>query len=421
MLVRSSKLFNQTVWRWGNSGGSALASSSQSELTKTPTAIRSLTGIPGLVTGLASGADHSALVLDGKLLTFGSNKYSQLGRPTPGNASDANPGEVSSDSPAVSVSCGAWHSVSLHQNGSVQSFGWGGSFMSGAGALGLGSKRSAPTPTRIPLFAESDEKLVQVACGNQHTLFLTESGNVFATGHGAYGILGTGDAGDELWPVELSALTTTLMDKEKVIKIQCGGNFSAFITDAGNLYVWGRNDSGQLGLGEESQGDMHSAERYPRKIPFFESERIFIKDIACGENHVVALAQNGAIYYWGDRTWLEPHVVSLPEANGGLKGITKIAAGSKYSFALSESGILYTWGAKNSGCLVIDNVKQSPITPVAIPPSAFGNEKIVDISAGRQRCMAVTSDNEYIVTSDEEAKRVKDRVGKMDNREGKGH
>jgi alpha-tubulin suppressor-like RCC1 family protein len=361
---------------------------------------------------MSSGLEHSGVVTNGKVMTFGSNKYAQLGRGIDGKGEfiDAVARDVDgSPSPIASISCGGWHSINLHTDGSVSSFGWGGSFLMGAGALGLGSKRTALRPTSIDL---SGEKVVQVACGNQHSLFLTESGKLYATGHGAYGILGTGDTSDELLPVEISCLEATLLPGEKVVKISCGASFSAFITNLGNLYLWGRNDSGQLGLGEESQGDMHSAERYPRRIAFFETERTFIKDIACGENHLVALTQNGALYYWGDRTWLEPHLVSLPEANGGLKGIVKISAGTKCSFALTESGILYTWGFKNSGCLALDDLKGNLLTPTAIPPSFFGYEKIVDISASRQRCLAATSDDEYIVTSPEEAEIVKKMCGK---------
>lgn len=399
MFIRRSHRAAQSVWRWGNSGP---------DLSKIPTIIPSLKGIDGKVMSISNGADHSALVVDDQLLTFGSNKFNQLGRSITGEH-DAIPTVAESDAPAISVTCGGWHSVSLHADGSVKSFGWGGSFLSGTGALGLGSKVSAPIPTTLEVFRGT--RVVQVACGQQHTLYLTESGSLFATGHGAYGILGTGETSDELLPVELTALQTTLVNDEKIVKVACGGSFSALITNIGNLYVWGRNDSGQLGLGEESQGDMHSAERYPRRIPFFEAERVFIKDIACGENHIVALAQNGAIYYWGDRTWLEPHVMSLPEANGGLKGVVKVVAGSKYSFALTESGVVYTWGAKSSGCLVVDDVKRTAVIPVPIHPSKFGNQKVVDIAAFKQRCMAVTTDDEYIVTSEDEAARVEKEHG----------
>lgn len=41
-----------------------------------------------------------------------------------------------------------------------------------------------------------------------------------------------------------------------VVQISCGSNFSLILDDEGRLFVFGRNDYGQLGLGEESMGDM---------------------------------------------------------------------------------------------------------------------------------------------------------------------
>ena len=375
MFSLCARRLHQTVWRWGGAGKSAEE-------------VAGLTGLES-VTSLSNGLEHSAVVADGKLFTYGSNKFSQLGR-----SGSEEPGQVALDSPPVAVSCGAWHTVSLHADGSVRSFGWGGSFLSGAGALGLGSKSAAAVPTPIPSF---EEGITQIACGNQHTLFLTESGKVLATGHGAYGILGTGETSDELLPVELSVLQQTLTASPA--KICCGGNFSAILTTAGSLFVWGRNDSGQLGLGQESQGDMHSAERYPRQIPFFDAERTVIRDIACGENHVVALASNGAIYYWGDRTWLEPHLVSLPEVNGGLRGVKKIVAGSKHSLALTEDGLLYAWGGKEG------------IVPTLVDPKMFRNQKVLDVAAARNRCSVVTSSRELVATSTQEAESLHQQLG----------
>ena len=353
-VLHKSQSSGQSLWRWGNACKKPLVVSTD-----------------GNISAIANGTDHSVVVNDGQISSFGSNKYMQLGRGTDRSLASETPAATMRVASNVSdIACGSWHTVSVHTDGSVRSFGWGGSMFSGAGALGQGSRNSVAVPTIVESLV--DEKAVQVSCGNQHTLLLTESGNVYATGHGGYGILGTGEANDEMYFVPVTSLETTLAEGEKVTKVSCGGNFSALITNKGNLYVWGRNDSGQLGLGAESQGDMHSAERYPRKIPFFETERIGIRDVACGENHMVTIAENGAIYYWGDRNWLEPHVVALPEANGGLKGIVKIAAGSKYSFALSDTGLVYAWGAKNSGCLVMEDLKKNPITPMLIHPSHFG-------------------------------------------------
>lgn len=369
LLPRSSS-FN--IWAWGKTS---------KDLTPVP---RIIASVP--VTSLANGMDHSGYVSEGKVWIYG----------------PSSPVLIDSLSDCTSITCGPWHSVCQYMDGTVRSFGWGGSWMSGAGGLGLGSKAPALVPTLVPGLPS----VVQVACGNQHTLFLTDTGAVWATGHGAYGILGTGDSGDELVPVELSAISQSIHPEETVVKIACGGTFSAILTDKGNLYVWGRNDSGQLGLGEESQGDMHSAERYPRLIPFFEKSGILIKDITCGETHMVALTENGALYYWGDRQWLEPHLVSLPEANGGIAGIKEISGGSKFSLALTDDGLLFGWGAKKSDCLIVES--PSAISPILIPPSVFGNQKVLSVNANRNRCSVATDPKQLVATTDEEAQNLSD-------------
>lgn len=396
MLRHSQRILGSSstnFWRWGASG---------SDVAKTPILVEEMSG-DSSVRGMAHGLEHSALIdQHGNVPTYGSNKYDQLGRASP---EDIGPVDMDEESiaEATSVSCGAWHTLSVHKDGSVRSFGWGGSFLGGAGALGHGTKSARRKSRKIEFFETINEKITQVASGAQHSLFLTSTNLLFATGQGGYGILGNGDSNDQLFPVEITALSACLSEGENIKKISAGNSFSVLLTDRGNLYVWGRNDHGQLGLGEESQGDMHSAERYPRKIPFFDTQMTVIRDVVCGENHVVAVADNGAIYYWGDRTWLEPHLVALPEANGGLQKITKIAAGSKCSFALTDDGILYTWGARNSGCLVLPDLKKSPIVPTPIHPAFFGHQKLVDVSVGRQRCSAVTLKNELIVTTESEA------------------
>merc|ERR1712160_206656 len=102
--------------------------------------------------------------------------------------------------------------------------------------------------------------------------------------------------------------------------IDAGNNFCAALSQHGELWVWGRNDHGQLGLGEEAMGDMYSAERYPRLVRALPMEGHRIADFVCGEHHLVVLTDAGALYEWGARMWLEPHPVTLPARyEGGLK------------------------------------------------------------------------------------------------------
>jgi hypothetical protein len=96
----------------------------------------------------------------------------------------------------------------------------------------------------------SDEliKIVKVACGMLHTLFLTEIGTVYGCGINDLGQLGIGD-GRKVHHVERPVGVAL----SHVIDICCGDNYSVAITSDGNIHAWGWNYNGQLGLGDSQR------------------------------------------------------------------------------------------------------------------------------------------------------------------------
>jgi len=351
----------------------------------------------------ACGGSHSAFVIDGMLYTYGSNKFQQLGRGAP---EVAEPGAIEAEDlpPVMQVSLGGHHSAALTTSGELFTWGWGGSFWYGAGGLGQGTRDAWPSPGRVELFAELEEKVTAVACGAQHTLALTESGALYATGKGDFGRLGRGDTSDELNFEELDYFREaqdSILEPEvqtTIARIGAGSNFSAALSTSGELWVWGRNDQGQMGLGEEAMGDMYSAERYPRLVRGLAADGHRIVDFACGEHSLLVTTDTGHIYEWGGRTWLEPHRVQIPEQYvESLSNVVKLAAGDKFNFALSADGTLYSWGVKSSGCLAQgEDCAKTIVFPTPISAETFGHQKVVDIVASKSRCLAITSEGEYV-------------------------
>ena len=85
-------------------------------------------------------------------------------------------------------------------------------------------------------------------------------------------------------------LIPSLLDKE-VHKVSCGLHHTAFITTDGRIYTCGNNENSQLGL-----KDTHS--RYsPTIIDELSSYRF--KDIACGYYHTLALTEHGEVFVFG--------------------------------------------------------------------------------------------------------------------------
>lgn len=368
------------------------------EVSKEPTLADDFRG----VSTAACGSNHSAFVVDGRLYTYGSNKYSQLGQASSSGVSEPGLVDLPDSRRVEKVALGAYHSACIAEDGSLWTWGWGGSFFNGAGALGHGDSQSRQEPEQVMQFDEL--KVRQVACGTQHTIVLTADGALFATGKGDFGILGRGDTNDETEFQELDYFEQTddsilaPGERAKIIKIDAGSNFSAAMSEQGELWVWGRNDHGQLGLGEEAMGDMYSAERFPRLVRSLPMEGYRIVDFACGEHHVLALTAEGVVFEWGSRTWLEPHKVSRPKAGEeDFQEIVQVAAGDKFNFALTRSGKLFAWGSKGSGCLALGaDSPKNVVEPTLIVPEAFQHQKVVQVAASKYRCLAITEEAEYV-------------------------
>lgn len=88
--------------------------------------------------------------------------------------------------------------------------------------------------------------------------------------------------------------------KKPVAKLICGDLFSGLLTSEGELFTWGWNVYGQLGLRDSSIGVTLT----PLKVDFAPKDRII--DVACGFNHCIALTDSQQVYVWGKRMGIYP-------------------------------------------------------------------------------------------------------------------
>lgn len=176
------------------------------------------------------------------------------------------------------------------------------------GALGLGDCQNRQNPT---LVKELDPyNIVSVATGRQHSLFLTEEGDVFASGDNKSGQCGIGK------PTELVKLPQRIdYAGSKIIQIACGDDFSLILNEDGEVFSFGHPMYGQLGHGAVKMEIHNRKENYfceysPKAIVNFieidtdSGEKTFhgqpkIVHIACGPNHCCAIDNDTRLFTWG--------------------------------------------------------------------------------------------------------------------------
>ncbi|KAL7402723.1 hypothetical protein ABVT39_018937 [Epinephelus coioides] len=124
---------------------------------------------------------------------------------------------------------------------------------------------------------------------------------------------------------------------------------------------------------------------------------IVVSQVACGSQHSVALTKNGQVYTWGQDSRGQLGLgrrklgASSPQHLRSLSAIplVQIAAGGEQSFALSVSGGVFGWGRNNCGQLGLgDTTDRNTPTPV----HCLNMKKSIHISCGKDHTAVLTKD-----------------------------
>ncbi|XP_014916266.1 RCC1 and BTB domain-containing protein 1-like [Poecilia latipinna] len=238
--------------------------------------------------------------------------------------------------------------------------------------LGTGDSQSTIVPKKLDFL--SGRKVVSLSYGSgPHVLLATDDGELFAWGHNGYSQLGNGTTNQGVAPVVVSA---NLINK-KVMEVACGSHHSMALTDSGEVYAWGYNNCGQVGSGSTAN------QPTPRRVSSCLQNKLAIS-IVCGQTSSLALVDNGEVYGWGyngnGQLGLGNNGNQLsPCRLVGLQGVCvqQIVSGYAHSLALTDEGLLFAWGANTYGQLGTGN-KSNQLSPLQILTE---KERVVEVAA----------------------------------------
>lgn len=264
-----------------------------------------------------------------------------------------------------SFSCGRDHVCGITKNGLL--YGWG---SNSCGQLGITLKQYGKkniTNTKIPQLMMCNT-IIAVACGYNHTLILNINHKVLVCGNNSYGQLAL-----PYFPREPHIISMGLMN---CIAISCGTCTSAAITKDLELVVWGKNDQGQLGLGNN----------FGSFRPFETSPLENVIAIKCQQEHMIALTTEGDIYVWGlylqDNLGLDvPNVATSPHKLN-FTNINLFDSTLYNLFLVTSDGELYYSGKPTSD------------SPFSYPMKQLIAPKVKQIVCGSDSAIIVTTYDE---------------------------
>mmetsp|Transcript_27280 Transcript_27280/g.37625 ORF Transcript_27280/g.37625 Transcript_27280/m.37625 type:complete len:828 (+) Transcript_27280:153-2636(+) len=402
-FVSGERVVLHEVYDWGlNSAGQLGLVDFQDR--RKPTLISLLKGknVSSVAVGGSEQVDSHTLLLvsPGKLFASGDNTYGQLGLGDNADRESFEPVQSVFQKTFLAVACGEGHSVGVTTTGELLV--WGSNTR---GQLGIGSDSAAENVPKLVSLPTSDP-VQGTSAGAWHTVVWTGKGNVYACGDNSFGQLGIGNN------LPKHGFVQVILPKGlKIREVAAGGHHNLLLTENGEIYAWGKNGQGQLGLQQEDI--TKEAWSVAEQVPVFSDTRVV--QVAAGYQHSLAVNSGGLVHAWGENNLGQLGIMvggigsqRQPLAVGGPVGpdskpvhaphlvmpsvkFQHVAAGRLHSLGVTENGKVYVWGGNNAAQLGLGDLAARP-TPQAIVRLA--PKKVLFVATGSASSFAVNEDTE---------------------------
>lgn len=258
---------------------------------------------------------------------------------------------------------------------------WGGNARGEVGDL-TQVNQDAPVP--------GPGQAVQLASGAQRSYALRSDGTVWGWGdNDLVGALGDCCLDLSLHPRRIEGINS-------VTAIAAGAKHAIALRSDGTVWGWG---DGRLGQLADFNQVTFSLAAFQSPVPLPARYATDVVAIAAGENHNLAVRQNGEVLAWGENDSGElgsatPPVLHTPDEVPGLSNIVAVAAGSDHSLALDGQGRVWSWGSNADGQLG----RLGGAAPALVP----GAVDVVKIVAGENHSVALQGDGDLLTWGDDD-------------------
>ena len=365
------------LYCWGNNASTELGVGAPSRIPM-PQRVGTLTGWTEVATGYA----HTCAIRGGDMVCFGASSSGQCGL----TATTSNPRTIPRPDGAgmwIAVAVGDEFSCGLFElTATVTAYCWGANAQ-----RQLGDGTNSPRPTAMPVEDGADLPLTgwtALAAGGRHACGV-RGGVIECWGQNSGGQLGRGgETTSEGVPNAVAPAVTTPR------ALTAGDNFTC-ATDANrDLYCWGQNDAGQIGL--DTTPEVASPTKVPTESGVMAVDGGLLSTCVTTAT-TVRCTGDGNLGALGDDTWALRRTFA-PIL--GVGAVSRISVGNHTACATGAASTI-CWGRNSDGQLG-NGVVANKFTPVQIGGAARWRA----VGAGKHHTCAIRIDADSAGTPDED-------------------
>jgi uncharacterized repeat protein (TIGR02543 family) len=215
-----------------------------------------------------------------------------------------------------------------------------------------------------------DEFIIDAESGFDHTILLTNKGNIYGFGSNSHGQVGVGGQNT---PSMSTIAAPTKINLSNITKISAHRFNSYAINEIGQVFSWGNN----INLGTGYNFGFHAWTPSRIIIPNLgEGEQVI--SVENGDSHGLAVTNHGRLFSWGgsgsysargtdSNSYYTPQLITLNLTNN--EKIIQVVGGRGFSLFLSSEGRIFGAGSNVNGNLAQGSATSDFTLPVLALPS----------------------------------------------------